>query len=70
MKKIEFAWIEQILSFANEAEKQAWIDKRNGKLERKHCSMVILKEWEQDDKLFIRIRLPYNQNEMKGVNEE
>lgn len=64
MKKIEYAWIEQILSFASEEEKQDWLDKRNGKLDRKHQSVYVINEWMKEDRLFIRIRLPYNQNPM------
>lgn len=65
-KKIEFAWIEQIISFESSLEKQMWLDKRNDKLEQKHCSMKIMDEWTDHDvdRVFIRIRLPYNSNEM------
>ena len=66
MKKIEFAWIEQILSFESSLEKQAWLDKRNDDLKRKHCSLLIVDEWtdHEADRLFIRIRLPYNNSEI------
>ena len=66
MKKIEYAWIEQIVSFADSLEKQNWLDKRNDDLKRKHCEVMIMDEWtdHEADRLFIRIRLPYNNNEM------
>ena len=66
MKKIEYAWIEQIISFADSLEKQNWLDKRNDNLKRKHCEVMIMDEWtdHEADRLFIRIRLPYNNNEM------
>ena len=66
MKKIEYAWIEQIVSFADSLEKQNWLDKRNDNLKRKHCEVMIMDEWtdHKADRLFIRIRLPYNSNEM------
>lgn len=66
MKKIEYAWIEQILSFADSLEKQNWLDKRNDDLKRKHTEVMVIDEWvdHEVDRLFIRIRLPYNSNEM------
>ena len=67
MKKatLEFAWIEQILSFANETDKQEWLKKRNQKLdERKFEPVLITKEWTEGDRFFIRIRLPYNNSNM------
>ena len=66
MKKIEYAWIEQIVSFADSLEKQNWLDKRNDNLKRKHCEVMIMDEWtdHEADRLFIRIRLPYNSNEI------
>lgn len=65
-KKIEFAWIEQIISFESSFEKQMWIDKRNDDLKRKHSSMKIMSEWVDHDlnRVFIRVRFPYNKNEM------
>lgn len=68
MRKIEYAWIEQILSFANNEEKQAWLDKRNGKLERRMFEPVLIMDaWKRNDRVFIRIRLPYNNNNMLEV---
>ena len=66
MKKIEYAWIEQIVSFHDSVEKQKYIDSKNDSLNRKHCSLLIVDEWtdHEADRLFIRIRLPYNNSEI------
>ncbi len=67
--QIEFAWIEQVLSFANEEDKQKWLGKRTDKLDRRNRKMRIVKNWTENGRCFIRIRLPYNDSPMMGVTE-
>lgn len=65
LMRTEYAWIEQILSFASEDDKKKWLEKRNQKLDRRMFEpVVIIKEWKEKDRYFIRIRVPYNNANM------
>jgi len=67
MKRIHYAWIEQILSFDTENERNAYIQNQTAKAERKNQPEVkIMDYWQRtDDKRFyLRIRKPYNHNQM------
>lgn len=57
MKKILFAWIEQIIQFDTEDEKQDFIKKTKG--------VKVVKSFEQDGKYNLHVKRPYNNNKMK-----
>jgi len=62
MKKIEYAWIQQILSFDSPEEREAWLLRRNDKLSRKNLEVNVMKEWTENGRAWMIIRLPYNNN--------
>lgn len=66
MKKLHFAWIEQIHSFDTAEERAAYIEKQTALAQRNRQAPVqVIAEWVMDDGRFaLRIRKPYNGNEM------
>ena len=64
MKKLHFAWIEQIHSFDTAEERAAYIEKQTALAQRKRQAPVqVIGEWVMDDGRFaLRIRKPYNGN--------
>ena len=71
MKKILYAWIEQIVSFDTEEEFTRWLDRKV----RKNVKNQDIRTYEEgisdkDGRFYIRIKFPYNTNEMEvNVNE-
>ena len=57
MKKILFGWIEQIVQFDSEKERQEFIDKTEG--------LKVVDSFEQDGKYNLHVKRPYNNNKMK-----
>lgn len=66
MKKLHYAWIEQIHSFDTPEERGAYIEKQTALAQRKRqASVQVISEWMMEDGRFaLRIRKPYNGNEM------
>lgn len=56
MKKILFGWIEQIIEFDSEEERQAFIKKTEG--------VKVVASFE-DEKYNLHVKRPYNNNKMK-----
>ena len=57
MKKILFGWIEQIVQFDSEKERQEFIDKTEG--------LKVVDSFKQDGKYNLHVKRPYNNNKMK-----
>lgn len=57
MKKVLYAWIEQIVQFDSEQERQKFIDGVKG--------VQVLNSSEGDGKFTVRVKRPYNNNQMK-----
>lgn len=57
MKKVLFAWIEQIVQFDSEQEREMFIKTING--------VEILDSNESNGKFTIHVKRPYNKNKMK-----
>lgn len=57
MKKILFAWIEQIIEFDSEDERKEFIDQSDG--------VKVVESFEQDGKYNLHVKRPYNKNKMK-----
>jgi hypothetical protein len=57
MKKVLFAWIEQIVQFDSEQEKQNFINGIMG--------VEVVDSSEQDGKFTVHVKRPYNNNQMK-----
>lgn len=57
MKKVLFAWIEQIVQFDSEQERQKFIDGIRG--------IQVLDSSESDGKFTVHVKRPYNNNQMK-----
>ena len=57
MKKILYAWIEQIIQFDSEDERQDFIRKTKG--------VKVVESFEQDDKYNLHVKRPYNNNKIK-----
>lgn len=57
MKKVLFAWIEQIVQFDSEQERQKFIDGIMG--------VQVLDSSESDGKFTVHVKRPYNNNQMK-----
>ncbi len=57
MKKVLYAWIEQIVQFDSEQERQKFIDGIRG--------VQILDSNEADGKFTVHVKRPYNNNHMK-----
>lgn len=66
MKRIHYAWIQQILSFDSAEERAAYIDLQEQKAARKKQTVQVLKQWfEMNEKrYYLIIRKPYNYNTM------
>lgn len=65
MKKLHFAWIEQLLSFDSDSERAEYIEKQKALAERKKQAPVQVVSLGNDDGRFtLRIRKPYNSNHM------
>lgn len=67
MKRIHYAWIEQILSFDSENERAAYIDIQEKKAARKNQPEIqIMDSWRcaDDKRFYLRIRKPYNNSSM------
>lgn len=70
MRKVEFAWIEQILSFESEEEFQRWLQKRHRKAEKNLLIKTLESTTKDDGRFYIRIKSPYNQTPMEvNINE-
>lgn len=57
MKKILYAWIEQIIEFDSEDERKLFIDKTAG--------VKVVKSYEENGKYNLHVKRPYNNNKMK-----
>lgn len=57
MKKVIFAWIEQVVQFDSEQERQKFIDGIRG--------VQVLDSSESDGKFTVHVKRPYNNNQMK-----
>jgi len=57
MKKILFAWIEQIIQFDSAEERQDFINKTKG--------IKVVESFEEDGKYNLHVKRPYNNNKMK-----
>ena len=67
MKCIHYAWIEQILSFDTNEERNAYIQEQTEKAKRKNQPDIqVMEKWfsMNDKRYFVRIRKPYNHNPM------
>lgn len=66
MKKLLFAWIEQVHSFDSALERARYIEEQQELAQRKRQAQVqVIAEWLMDDGRFaLRIRKPYNGNQM------
>jgi hypothetical protein len=56
VKKIRFGWIEQIIEFDSEKERQAFIEQTEG--------VKVLESFE-DETYNLHVKRPYNNNKMK-----
>ena len=68
MKRIEYAWIEQIISFASPEEFNDWMNRR---IRKNAVRAEGIRTYEKgysrkDGRFYVRIRFPYNTNEMMG----
>ena len=57
MKKVLFAWVEQIVQFDTKAEKEKFINGVRG--------IQVLETTENNGKVTVHIKRPYNNNQMK-----
>lgn len=57
MKKVLYAWIEQIVQFDSEQERQKFIDGIK--------DVQVVDSSEEDGKFTIHVKRPYNQNKMQ-----
>lgn len=67
MKKLHYAWIEQIHSFDTAEERDEYIREQTALAERKQQAPIQVKEqWFDlnEKRYFLRIRKPYNNNPM------
>jgi len=65
MKKLHFAWIEQVLSFDSDRERAEYIEKQKALAEHKKQAPVQVISLGCDSERFtLRIRKPYNSNPM------
>lgn len=65
MKKLHYAWIEQVLSFDSDEERSAYIEKQKALAERKKQAPVYIVALGYDgERSTLRIRKPYNSNPM------
>lgn len=65
LKRIHYAWIEQILSFNTAEERAEYIEIQARKADRKNQPEIRLKDqWFSlnDKRYYLRIRKPYNNN--------
>lgn len=63
MKKLHFAWIEQIHSFDTAEERARYVEQQTALAQRKRQAPVqVIAEWLMDDdgRFALRIRKPYN----------
>lgn len=68
MKKLHFAWIEQLLSFDSDSERAEYIEKQKALAEHKKQAPVQVISLGYDGGRFtLRIRKPYNSNPMMEV---
>lgn len=67
MKKLLYAWIEQVLSFDTKEELEAYITKQKCLTKRRQqAQIMVISQEAVEGKHILRIRKPYNQNEMFG----
>ena len=65
MKKLHFAWIEQVLSFDSDPERAEYIEKQKALAERKKQAPVqVVSLGNEGERFTLRIRKPYNSNPM------
>ena len=57
MKRILFGWIEQIIEFDTDEERQSFVKKTKG--------LKVVELFEQDGKYNLHVKRPYNNNKMK-----
>jgi hypothetical protein len=57
MKKVLYAWIEQIVQFDSEQERQKFIDGIKG--------VQVIDSSESDGNFTVHVKRPYNNNQMK-----
>ncbi len=68
MKKLHYAWIEQVLSFDSEVERAEYIEKQKALSERKKQAPVHVVSLGYDgERATLRIRKPYNSNPMLNI---
>ena len=67
MKKLLFAWIEEVFRFDNEAEAETYVKAQEALAERKRqdSPVVISMKLLDDGFVELQIRKPYNANRMK-----
>lgn len=67
MKKLHFAWIEQVFTFDSEDERSAYIENQRALAERKKQAPIkVVKTFYSDseNRYGLQIRKPYNSNPM------
>ncbi len=67
MKRIHYAWIEQILSFDSAEERTAYVQVQKEKAARKNQPEIqVMDYWVNpaDKRFMLQIRKPYNHNPM------
>lgn len=67
MKRIHYAWIEQILSFDTAEERKEYVQKQTDNAKRKYQPDIkVMDFWVDpaDKRYYVRIRKPYNHNPM------
>lgn len=66
MKKLLYAWIEQVFSFDSSEEQAEYIEKQTAlaKLKKQAAPSVIQKGIGEDGRYTLRIHKPYNTNPM------
>lgn len=57
MKRILFGWIEQVIEFDTDEERQSFIKNTKG--------LKVVELFEQDGKYNLHVKRPYNNNKMK-----
>lgn len=70
MRKVEYAWIEQILSFDSEEEFKSWYKRKIQKNVKNKGIQLLECGVSADGRFFQRIKVPYNQSKMEvNINE-
>lgn len=57
MKRILFGWIEQIIEFDSEDEREKFIDQTEG--------VKVVESFEENGNFNLHVKRPYNKNKMK-----